>query len=212
VSILSEILAAIGSFAILTISTLGYFGIFLLMALESMIVPIPEELVLPLAGFIVAQGKFNLILVIMFSTLGSLTGSLLSYYVGERWGIKVVQSYGKYFLVDADDLKKSQRWFSKRGELVLFISRLVPVARHVISLAAGIGKMNIKKFLLYTFLGAILWNSFLVYLGYVLGEHWNEVSRYTDVLSIGIVVLLVVGGIYFIYHHIVKKKKNEVKK
>jgi len=210
-SILSEIMAAIGGFALSLISSLGYAGIFFLMMLESMVVPVPSELVMPFAGFLIAQGGFTFPLVVIFSTLGSITGSLLSYYIGKRWGYKIVVSYGKYVLVDIEDLKKTEAWFTKRGELTIFISRLIPVIRHLISLVAGIGKMSIKKFLLYTIIGATIWNAFLAYLGCVLGQHWHEVTQYTEEIDIGIVILLIIGCIYFIYRHIRKKKKDTVK-
>jgi len=208
-SILSEILAAIGSFALSTISLLGYAGIFFLMMLESMVVPVPSEFVMPFAGFLVAQGTFNFILIIIASTLGSITGSLIFYYIGKTGGHTLVEKYGKYVLVDIEDIKKTEEWFNKRGELTIFIARLIPVVRHLISLIAGIGKMNVKKFTLYTILGATLWNGILTYLGFILGQHWNEVSQYVEELDIGIVILLVIGCLYFAYRHITRKKKNQ---
>jgi membrane protein DedA with SNARE-associated domain len=207
-SVLSEILAAIGGFALSTISLLGYAGIFFLMMLESMVVPVPSELVMPFAGFLVAQGNFNFILVIVASTLGSITGSLIFYYIGKTGGHTLVEKYGKYVLVDTEDIKKTEAWFNKRGELTIFIARLIPVVRHLISLVAGVGKMNVRKFTLYTILGATLWNSILTYLGFILGQHWNEVSQYVEELDIIIVILLIVGFLYFAYRHITRKKKN----
>jgi membrane protein DedA with SNARE-associated domain len=208
-SILSEILAAIGGFALSTISLLGYAGIFFLMMLESMVVPVPSEFVMPFAGFLVAQGNFNFILVIVASSLGSITGSLIFYYIGKTGGHTLVEKYGKYVLVDTEDIKKTEKWFNKRGELTIFIARLIPVVRHLISLIAGIGKMNAKKFALYTILGATLWNGILTYLGFILGQHWNEVSQYLEELDIIIVILLIVGCLYFAYRHITRKKKNQ---
>ena len=209
-SILSEILAAIGGFALSTISLLGYAGIFFLMMLESMVVPVPSEFVMPFAGFLVSQGNFNFILVIVASSLGSITGSLIFYYIGKTGGHTLVEKYGKYVLVDTEDIKKTEKWFNKRGELTIFIARLIPVVRHLISLIAGIGKMNVKKFTLYTILGATLWNGILTYLGFILGQHWNEVSQYLEEFDIIIVILLIVGCLYFAYRHITRKKKNQV--
>jgi len=178
------------------------------MMLESMVVPVPSELVMPFAGFLVAQGNFNFILVIVASSLGSITGSLIFYYIGKTGGHTLVEKYGKYVLVDTEDIKKTEEWFNKRGELTIFIARLIPVVRHLISLIAGIGKMNVKKFTLYTILGATLWNGILTYLGFILGQHWNEVSQYIEELDVGIVILLVIGCLYFAYHHITRKRKN----
>jgi membrane protein DedA with SNARE-associated domain len=207
-SILTDIFGFIGSFALTTISQLGYVGIFFLMMLESMIVPVPSELVMPFAGFLVAQGSFSGIIVILVSTLGSITGSLIFYYIGKTGGYSLVQKYGKYVLVDTEDIKKTEKWFTKRGDLTIFLARLVPVVRHLISLIAGIGKMNVKKFTLYTILGAALWNGILTYLGFLLGQHWNEVSQYMENLDLVIVILLVVGCLYFVYRHMSKAKKT----
>lgn len=206
-SILTDIFAAIGSIALSTIQLLGYGGIFFLMMLESMVVPVPSEFVMPFAGFLVAQGTFNFILVVLASTIGSITGSLIFYYVGKTGGHMLVEKYGKYVLVDIEDIKKTEEWFNKRGELTVFIARLIPVVRHLISLIAGVGKMNVKKFSLYTILGATLWNAILTYLGFLLGQHWNEVSQYLEGLDIVIVILLVAGCLYFVYRHLARAKK-----
>jgi membrane protein DedA with SNARE-associated domain len=211
-SILSDILAIAGQFMLSTISYLNYPGIFFLMALESMVFPVPSEVVMPYAGYLVFKGQFNIVLVIVFSSLGSIVGSLLSYYIGKRWGIKLIESYGKYVLVDIDDLKKTQEWFDKRGELTIFFSRLIPVVRHLISIVAGVGKMNVKKFSLYTIAGATIWNSFLAYLGYVLGQNWENVSKYSGEIDIIVVIALILGVTYFIYRHITKRKKYRAKK
>jgi membrane protein DedA with SNARE-associated domain len=209
-SFLTGIFAFIGSFALSAISQLGYVGIFFLMMLESMIVPVPSEFVMPFAGFLVAQGSFNGILVILTSTLGSITGSLIFYYIGKTGGYALVQRYGKYVLVDTEDIKKTEAWFNKRGDLTIFLARLIPVVRHLISLIAGIGKMNVKKFTIYTILGAALWNGILTYLGFLLGQHWNEVSQYMENLDLVIVVLLIVVCLYFIYRHLSRAKKTRV--
>jgi membrane protein DedA with SNARE-associated domain len=208
-SILTDIFAFIGSLALSAISQLGYAGIFFLMMLESMVVPVPSEFVMPFAGFLVAQGNFNFALVIVASSLGSITGSLISYYIGKTGGLTLVEKYGKYVLVDTEDIKKTEEWFNRRGEITIFIARLVPVVRHLISLIAGIGKMNIKKFTLYTIFGATLWNGILTYLGIILGQHWNEVSQYVKAFDVVIIILLIISCLYFVYRHIIRKKKNQ---
>jgi len=207
-SILTDIFGFIGSFALSTISQLGYVGIFFLMMFESMIVPVPSEFVMPFAGFLVAQGKFNFLLVILSSTIGSITGSLIFYYLGKIKGHTLVEKYGKYVLVDTEHIKKTELWFNKRGDITIFLARLIPVVRHLISLIAGIGLMNVKKFTIYTILGAALWNGILTYLGIFLGEHWNEVSRYMENLDLVIVILLIVGCLYFLYRHLGRMKKT----
>jgi len=207
-SFLAQILENIGIFAVNIISQMGYFGVFFLMVLESMVFPIPSELVMPFAGFIAYQGNFNFLLVILFSSLGSIVGSLISYYLGKFGGNHMIMRYGKYFLLDVKDLKKTEHWFSKKGESTIFIGRLIPVVRHLISIPAGIGKMNLTKFCIYTIAGATIWNTFLAYLGYLLGKNWNLVRQYTEPISIVVAVLLLLGGIYFVYHHIKDKLKN----
>lgn len=179
------------------------------MMLESMIVPVPSEFVMPFAGFLVAQGSFNGFLVILVSTLGSITGSLIFYYIGKTWGYVLVQRYGKYVLVDTEDIKKTEAWFNKRGDLTIFLARLIPVVRHLISLIAGFGNMNVKKFTIYTILGAVLWNGILTYLGFLLGQHWNEVSQYMENFDLVIVILIIVGCLYFVYRHLARAKKTK---
>jgi len=206
-SFLTDLFAAIGSFALTIISTFGYAGIFFLMMLESMVLPVPSELVMPFAGFLVEKGTFTFLYVILASTLGSIAGSLIFYYIGKTGGHSLVERYGKYVLINHEDVRMTEEWFNKRGELTIFLARLIPVIRHLISLIAGIGKMNVKKFTVYTIIGAALWNAILAYLGFILGQHWEEVNQYTDQISIVIVVLIIVFAIYFIYRHL-KKRKN----
>lgn len=196
-----EIFSLIGQFAIKTIEFLSYPGITILMALESMIFPLPSELVMPFAGFSVAMGKLNFGLVILASSLGSLLGSLISYYIGLYGGNKVVLKLGKYLLLDVTDLEKTEKWFREKGTKTIFISRFIPVVRHLISIPAGIGRMNLGKFCLYTILGATLWNSFLTYLGYLLGENWHLIRNYSECFSIVIAILILLSGIYFISRH-----------
>ena len=205
---LSALFAALGSFALSMITTFGYGGIFFLMMLESMIVPVPSELVMPFAGFLIEKGQFTFLFVIVASTLGSIVGSLIFFYVGKTGGHSLVEKYGKYVLVDHEDVIKTEEWFNKRGDVTIFLARLIPVVRHLISFIAGIGRMNVKKFTLYTVIGAALWNSILAYLGFILGQHWEEVNQYTDQISLVIVILLIGFVVYFVYRHLQKKKQS----
>ena len=205
----TQILGIIGQFAINTIEFLGYPGLIILMAMESMVFPLPSELVMPFAGFLAVEGSLNFWLVILFSTLGSIIGSLISYAMGYYGGNKFVLKYGKYLLLDETDLAKTEKWFAKRGEKTIFISRFIPVVRHLISIPAGIGKMNLKKFCLYTIIGAAIWNGILTYCGYILGKNWQSIRHYSEYISITVAVLLVLAGGYFIYRHIKNKTKKE---
>ncbi len=206
-NLLSELLASLFLALVTIISSIGYLGIFLLMILESMILPVPSELVMPFAGFLIAEGKMGFLWVIVFSTLGSLIGSLLSYYLGRIGGNKLVFKSGRYFLLNKEHLLKTEKWFSKKGGITIFIGRFIPVVRHFISIPAGIGKMNLKKFIIYTLLGAGIWNTFLTYLGFLLGKNWEKVLQYSDYVSFGIlaIIILVIG--YFVLRRIGKKRK-----
>ncbi len=205
-SFLTEALAWIARTAITVISTLGYAGVFALMAAESMIIPIPAELVMPFAGFLAAQAKFNMFYVLVASSLGSITGSLISYWMGRKGGNRLVVHFGRYLLLDLADLKKTEAYFERRGEGTIFIGRLIPVVRHLISIPAGIGKMDLKKFTLYTLAGATLWNMFLAWLGYVLGQNWNRIRHFTEPVSYAVAALLAAGFVYFVVHHMKGKR------
>jgi membrane protein DedA with SNARE-associated domain len=205
--ILTEVLGAIAAFCISVISSIGYFGVFLLMIMESMILPVPSELVMPFAGFLIASGEMNFWMIVIFATLGSLVGSLISYYLGKYGGNKLVLKYGNYFLLNEEHLKKTEKWFSKKGELTIFIGRFIPIVRHIISIPAGIGKMNLKKFMIYTLIGAGIWNAFLTYIGFILGNNWERIQEYSDYVSFGVLAILVVLIGYFVYKQIKKKKK-----
>ena len=186
-------------------SFLGYTGLLILMALESMIAPVPSEVVMPFAGFLVAEGKFTFFLVAIFSTLGSIVGSLISYWLGLFGGRRFISRFGKYLLLDESHLDWTENWFRRKGEKTIFISRFIPIVRHLISIPAGVGKMNLNKFLVYTASGALIWNMFLAYLGFELKQQWEIVHKYSSQIDIiaGIILLSLIT--YFVYKHI---KKN----
>lgn len=206
--IISEILGQIALFCISAISLMGYAGVGFLMILESMIFPIPSELVMPFAGFLIAEGEMTFFWVIFSSIIGSLVGSLLSYYIGYKGGKRFLIKYGKYFLLDEEHLAKTEQWFSKKGELTILIGRFIPVVRHFISIPAGFGKMNLKRFILYTTIGAGIWNSFLTYIGFVLGNNWENISHYSDYLSWGVLIILALAFVYFAVRRIKKKSRK----
>jgi membrane protein DedA with SNARE-associated domain len=210
-NIITTILATIGAFCISIISSIGYFGVFFLMTLESMIFPMPSELVMPFAGFLIASGEMKFLFVVLAATLGSIVGSLLSYYLGRYGGNRFVLKYGKYFLLNEEHLRDTERWFSKKGELTILIGRFIPIVRHVISIPAGIGKMDIKKFMLYTIIGAGIWNAFLTYVGLVLGNNWEKIQQYSDYASFAVLIILGIIIGYFILRHIRKKKRIKSK-
>jgi membrane protein DedA with SNARE-associated domain len=169
------------------------------MVLESMVFPVPSEAVMPFAGFLIVDGQFTFTGVIIASTLGSIVGSLASYAMGYYGGKPFIQRFGKYLLLDTHDLEITERFFDKRGELTIFISRFIPVIRHLISIPAGLGKMNLWKFSIYTILGAGLWNSFLTYVGFKLKENWTEVMTYSHTIDIVVVAVLGIAFLYYAY-------------
>lgn len=170
----------------------GYGGVFFLMALESMIAPVPSEAVMPFAGFLWFLGKMSFRPIVIFSTVGSIIGSLISYAIGSYGGRPLVLKYGRYLLVNEHHLEDTEIFFNRFGGKTIFISRFIPVIRHLISLPAGAGKMNIWKFIIYTAAGAGLWNTFLTRLGFYLGSNWGEIRKYTEAIDVVVVALIAV--------------------
>lgn len=186
---------AITAFAVKCLEVTGYVGAAGLMALESMIVPIPSEAVMPFVGFLVADGKWDLWLAVLFTSMGSIIGSLISYLMGCYGGKPLILKVGKYLLLDQHHLKMTEDFFQRRsGTLTIFISRFIPVVRHLISIPAGMGKMPRGSFLLATATGATIWNVFLLVCGIRLREHWSVVQKYSHQVDIA-VVLIMLGGI-----------------
>ncbi|MBI4100208.1 DedA family protein [Candidatus Microgenomates bacterium] len=190
------------------IETVSYWGIFLLMLLESACIPIPSEITMPFGGFLAAQGKLNFMLVVLAGTAGNLVGSLIAYAFG-WWGQgpivrNSIRKWGKFVLISEDDLDRSEAWFNKYGELIVFFSRVLPVVRTFISVPAGISKMNIWKFILYTTLGSFIWSFILTQFGATLGENWEVLEVYFRKFNFIIAGLFVVAAMGYFYHKIKK--------
>ena len=162
-----------------TIGAMGYPGIFLLMVMESSIIPVPSELVMPPAGYLAYLGKMNMVAVILSGTVGSLIGAYINYYVSHYLGRPLILKYGKYVLIPPDKFERVERFFLQHGEISTFIGRLLPVIRHLISIPAGVAGMNHLKFTLYTLLGAGLWCTILTLIGYVIGENQQLIMQYS---------------------------------
>jgi membrane protein DedA with SNARE-associated domain len=181
------------------ISFLGYTGVFILMALESMIAPVPSEMVMPFAGFLIHTGQFTVLGVMLASSFGSIVGSLLSYWMGRK-GEGVVLHFGRYLMLNTHHLDWTETFFFRHGSWTIFISRFIPIVRHLISIPAGLGKMPLLPFLVYTTIGATIWNMFLAYLGMKLKEHWEVIHHYSHTLDIVVVVAAVLGvAAYFFW-------------
>ena len=159
-----------------TILALGYPGIVLLMAIESSVLPLPSELVMPPAGYLAAKGQMNGFLAVAAGTLGSVIGALMNYGLALFVGEPLLRKYGKYVLVSGRSLDRSEAFFRRHGEISTLIGRLLPVVRHLISIPAGVSRMSLRRFVLFTALGAGLWCAVLTYLGYVIGRHGEEVE------------------------------------
>lgn len=183
------------------IDATGYVSVYALMVLESMVFPIPSEAVMPFAGFLVVTGKFTLAGVVIASTLGSITGSLVSYWMGAKGGEPFFRRFGKYFLLDMHELEATQRFFRKRGPAAVLISRFIPVVRHLISIPAGVGRMPLAPFCIYTVIGAGLWNTILAVAGIKLKQNWDELMHYSHAIDIGVLAILVALAGLYIYKH-----------
>ena len=188
-----------------TIGNMGYWGIFLLMFLESTFFPFPSEIIMIPAGYLAYQGEMNLYFIVIVGILGSVSGALFNYYLAMHFGRKFILKYGKYFFIKAETLDKLETFFSKHGELSTFNGRLIPGIRQLISLPAGLAKMHIVKFSLYSAFGAGIWVIVLVALGYVLGSNETLISKYLHTATL--IALLSVGLITLFY--IVRNKRRE---
>jgi len=191
------------------VTSVGYWGIFFLMALESTMFPLPSELVMPFAGFLVANLTFGFWTVLIASTLGCLAGSLFSYYLGYYGGIPFVRKFGKYFLINEGHMKKSEEWFANKGDITILIGRFIPGIRHVISIPAGVSRMNVFEFSIFTVIGAGIWNAILIGLGYLLEKNWKLVYAYTEYVDMFIVFILAIALIYYITYVISERRKRK---
>jgi len=160
-----------------TIFQLGYPGIVLLMAVESSFLPLPSELIMPPAGYLVSQGRMNGTLAVVAGTVGSVLGALLNYFLAQKLGRPLLYRYHRYLLVSTASLERSEAFFRRHGEIGTFLSRLLPVARHLVSLPAGLAHMRLDRFVAYTAAGAALWCVVLTAIGWYLGRHAAELER-----------------------------------
>jgi len=180
----------------------NYWAGFLAMMLESMIAPLPSEVVMPPIGMLVAAGKLSLFWALVATSLGSIAGSLISYYMGYFGGKPAVLKFGKYLFLNEQHLAWTEKWFHSHGGVTVFVGRFVPVVRHLISIPAGTGKMPMLPFLFYTLVGATMWNGFLLWLGMKLQQNWTVILKYRRPLDIGVVLLLLAACVYFFLHHV----------
>lgn len=194
----------VSGFIIQIIQSTGYIGIFLLMMLESALIPIPSEVTMPFAGFLVHSGSLSFPFVVLVGAIGNLVGSLiaytLGYYLEETVILNLIDKYGRFILLSKYEYTRAVEWYKKYGNSITFFSRLLPAVRTFISLPAGLAEMNIWKFSLYTFLGSLLWSIILTYIGVYLGSKWNTLGPYFSKFHLIIVVVFILLALYYINH------------
>jgi membrane protein DedA with SNARE-associated domain len=194
-----NIIETLSNFIISVIEQLGYAGVFVGMTLESVGLPIPSEVIMPFAGYVVWEGGLTLIGITVAGTLGCLAGSLIAYCIGLWGGRPLLERYGKYVLISKRELDLADKWFEKYGDRAVFVSRLLPVVRTYISFPAGIVNMDVKKFSLYTVLGSLPWCFGLAYIGVLLGPHWEDIKGLFRYLDIAVIVGIIALVAYLIY-------------
>jgi len=209
---MSELIEAIITWLALwttgVITAMGYWGIVLLMAIESACIPLPSEIIMPFAGYLVSTGVFNLYWAATAGAIGCNVGSIFAYEAGKRGGRPIVERYGRYVLIDAHDLDKADRFFVKYGDWAVLIGRLLPVIRTFIAFPAGVARMPLLRFHFYTFVGSWPWCLMLAWIGMKLGESWNNDPRVKAIfhsLDIFIVVAVLAAGGWFVWHKLKKK-------
>lgn len=179
------------------ISSIGYVGIFILMALESAAIPIPSELIMTFSGYLAYQGVFDFTLIVVIGAVGCMAGSIVSYWVGLKGGRAFIDKYGKYFFMNHHHLDIAENWFKKYGDKAVFFSRMLPIVRTFISLPAGMGKYSLKKLIIFSFFGSLPWCFALAFIGLKLGPQWKNIITFFNGLDIIVVFLIIAIVVYY---------------
>ena len=203
---LEKIIAIVATWIISVISSMGYGGVVLLMAIESACIPLPSEIIMPFAGFLVSKGEMTLFGIAMAGAIGCVLGSIPAYYAGMFGGRPLAEKYGRYMLISKKDLDMADRWFATRGEIIIFLARLLPGVRTFIAFPAGMARMNMTRFIVYTFVGSFIWCWALGYIGMKAGEHWEDLEVYFHKSH----YVIIAGGLafvaWYIWHHFKEDK------
>ena len=199
-------LADLAQWLVQNILDMGYMGIFLLMLIESSFIPFPSEIVLIPAGYLVQQGEMNMLLVFLAALFGSLAGAFINYFGALIIGRRLLLKFGKYFFVSNSAIDKMENFFQKHGPISTFTGRLIPGIRQLISIPAGLSRMSLLPFTLYTALGAGIWSMVLIVLGYVVGENQELITTYLHQITLAVLGTLVV--VVFVYIRRIKTKNN----
>lgn len=205
---ITDLIDVLAQFVVHTIDILGYPGIFLLMLVESCGIPMPSEVIMPFSGFLVADGKMTLWAITVAGTIGNLVGSLLAYWIAYRGGRPLIEKYGKYILISKHDLDLADRWFKKYGDWTVFFGRLLPVVRTYISFPAGVAKMDVKRFSIFTTLGALPWTLLFGWLGVKMGANWEAIRTKLHNFDMAILVLVIVCIVLYVWRHIKHTKRE----
>lgn len=199
---ITNLIDILAQFVVHTIGVLGYPGIFLLMLVESCGIPMPSEVIMPFSGFLVADGQMTLWAITLAGTVGNLAGSLLAYWIAYRGGRPLIEKYGKYILISKHDLDLADRWFKNYGDWTVFFGRLLPVVRTYISFPAGIAKMDVKRFAIYTTLGALPWTLLFGWLGVKMGANWEAIRAKLHSFDMAILVLVIACIVLYVWRHL----------
>lgn len=205
---LEKLIGLLAAWIIGVISSLGYGGIVLLMAIESACIPLPSEIIMPFSGFLVFKGELTLWGVALAGAVGCVVGSIPAYYLGMYGGRPLVERYGKWVLISHHDLILADRWFEKYGEIIIFVGRLLPAVRTFIAFPAGIARMHMGKFIAYTFVGSLIWCWLLAYAGMKTGENWESLKVYFHEFHYVIVVAAVIFVIWYVRRHLKALKRH----
>lgn len=197
-------LESVANWVINVISTLGYPGIVLTMAIESALIPLPSEIIMPFSGYLVSTGRFDLNLVALMGAIGNVLGSLVAYAIGyfghEKLVRRFIRKWGKWILVSEKELDETEKLLHRFKDLVVLGSRVVPGIRTVISLPCGFAKLPLERFIVLTFIGSLIWSYFLAWIGFVLGQNWHSIGPYFHKLDAVIVGLIILAVGWYIYH------------
>ena len=199
---IEKILTTLAGFIVGTILRLGYGGIVLLMAIESACIPLPSEVIMPFSGYLVSTGAMQMWGVALAGAVGCVLGSLVAYYAGAWGGRPLVEKYGRYVLISHHDLDLADRWFQRHGDITIFIGRLLPVIRTFIAFPAGVSRMAMGRFVVYTFVGSLIWCWVLAWIGMKLGQHWDTLGEYFHRFDIVIGLMLLAAIVWYVRRHI----------
>jgi len=201
-----DLILSLGQWSLNVLSQSGYFGVFFLSIADRVVFQlIPGEVIFSLLGYLISQARFSFIPVLLLTAAGNLIGDIFIYWVSLKGGRKIIERYGKYFLVSIHDLEYTEKMFDKYGSSLIFWGRFIPVIVTFVSILAGLAKMNFKKFSFYTFLGSLPRNFILIFLGFKLGENWPLIIKFLEKSQSVIILLLIGAVIWYVYRHLRKK-------